>query len=87
MTTEAAVRKTIKVRVLVATWEAEGMEWYAAEGWPGREEDIRAAILDICDGGAWPESDNFRWTWVEAEVPLPEPVETVQGQVEDPSHD
>lgn len=72
-------RKTVRVRVLVRV-DAAGQ--YLCEGWGvnhAPESELRIALDENWN---WKEP-YFRDVWVEADVPLPEPLETVEGEVTD----
>jgi hypothetical protein len=63
----------VRVRIAVAV-ELDGS--WSASGWSGANADtVKAAVADSLG------SDDVRWSWVEADVPMPEPEETVQGVV------
>lgn len=74
--------KTIKVRVFVATWyDEDGVARYDAGGWndspPGRPDDSEMRGFISPPGGR-----DGRFTWITAEVPLPEEPGTVEAEVE-----
>ncbi len=69
-------RKTVRVRLRLRVSDVG--DWHGF-GWPRMSEDESLAEMD----GAAMQGDSFRDVWVEADVPLPEPLETVEGEVRD----
>ncbi|MFA5053170.1 MAG: hypothetical protein WC565_03890 [Parcubacteria group bacterium] len=64
-----------RVRVRIAVAVGPDGTW-SASSWSGADtDDVKMAIADSMD------SETIRWSWVEADVPMPEPEETVQGVV------
>ncbi len=70
---------TIRVRIAVAV--APNGQW-AAGGWNSWEDQTRIDDYDLASSAIeGTDSDNARITWVEADVLLPPPEETVKGEV------
>lgn len=63
--------RTVRVRIAVATW-SDG-EWTSARAYAGGSDE--AALKRLYAG------EGHRVSWVEADVPLPEPPAVVEGEV------
>lgn len=78
----AADMKTVRVRIKVFTFIQDGKPAFVAEGWT-RGDQL------VLDPDQWDDVATYRnegrFTFVEADVPLPEPqtIETVEGEPRD----
>ena len=74
-TAAPAPQRSGRVRVRIAVAVGPDGTW-SASSWSGADrDDVKMAIADSMD------AETIRWSWVEADVPMPEPEEDVQGRV------